>query len=201
MYNLSNRTDKIKYIVIHDTGNTSRGADAKAHINYFSGGNRNSSADYFVDKNGYKQFNPDINKYYSWHSGDGKGKYGITNNNSIGIEICVNSDGDYNKSLSNAIDLSLMLMRKYNIDLDHVVRHYDASRKDCPYRLNHGIDGTNWNEWKAELKKRLNPPAQAKLLYRVIVDGKQIGAYSVYANVLKAVQSLKDFRKVEITYS
>ena len=48
-YNRVTRNSAIRYIVIHDTGNKSKGADADSHFRYFNGGNRNSSADFFVD--------------------------------------------------------------------------------------------------------------------------------------------------------
>ena len=44
-YNKTARNQKPIYIVIHDTGNTGKGANANAHFNYFNGGNRNSSAE------------------------------------------------------------------------------------------------------------------------------------------------------------
>lgn len=150
-YNFSKRTDKIKYIVIHTTGNTSKGAGVENHFKYFNGGNRGSSADYFVDDKTIGQFVNDYN--YSWHCGDGKGKYGITNNNSIGVEICVNSDGDYNKTINNTIDLVKYLMGKYNISLSNVVRHYDASRKNCPAEILSGKNGITWSEFKNRLTK------------------------------------------------
>ena len=99
-YNHSLRNSKIKYIVVHDTGNTGRGSNAKAHFNYFNGGNRGSSADIFVDDTSVWYVN-DYKKYYSWHCGDGKGRYGITNSNSIGVEMCINLDGNYNEALKN----------------------------------------------------------------------------------------------------
>ena len=71
----------------------------------------------------------DYAKYYTWHCGDGKGKYGITNSNSIGIEICINSDGNYNIAFQNAVELTKHLMKELNIPIERVVRHYDASRK------------------------------------------------------------------------
>ena len=148
-YNISARITDIKYIVIHDTGNKGKGADASAHFNYFNGGNRNSSADFFVDDTQIIQVN-DYNKYYTWQCGDGKGKYGITNQNSIGIEICVNSDGDYNKAFKNAVELTKWLMKELNIPLDRVVRHYDASRKSCPASMS----GNNWALWH-DFKKQL----------------------------------------------
>ena len=68
-YNKSDRNGTpIKYIVVHDTGNPSRGANATAHYNYFNGGNRNASADFFVDDTQIICVN-DYYKYYTWHCG------------------------------------------------------------------------------------------------------------------------------------
>lgn len=150
-YNYSSRNGKkIEYIVIHDTGNKGKGANADAHYNYFNGGNRNASAHYFVDSQKILQLVDDSNA--SWHCGDGKGKFGITNQNSIGIEICVNLDGNYEKAVANAIELTKYLMKKYNIPLEKVVRHYDASRKLCPASMS----ASNWSKWqwfKEQLKE------------------------------------------------
>ncbi len=141
-YNRTARKQNPIYIVIHDTGNTGKGANANAHFNYFNGGNRNSSADFFVDDTQVLQVN-DYTKYYTWHCGDGKGKYGITNSNSIGIEICINSDGNYNIAFQNAVELTKHLMKELNIPVERVVRHYDASRKNCPASMS----GNNWELW------------------------------------------------------
>lgn len=90
----------------------------------------------------------DYKKYQTWHVGDGKGKYGITNSNSIGIEICVNVDGDYNKAFAKAVELTKYLMKELNISAERVVRHYDASRKKCPASMNE----EKWREFKGLLK-------------------------------------------------
>lgn len=74
---------------------------------------------------------------------DGRGKNGITNENSISIEMCVNIDGDETKTYINTIDLTRYLMQKYNIGLENVVRHYDASYKLCP----HSWKQNNWEKW------------------------------------------------------
>ena len=142
-YNRVARSGAIKYIVIHDTGNKSKGANAQAHFNYFNGGNRNSSADFFVDDKTVLQVN-DYTKYYTWHVGDGKGKYGITNQNSVGIEICVNADGDYNAAYLKAVELTKYLMKQLGIGAERVVRHYDASRKNCPASMS----ANNWALWE-----------------------------------------------------
>lgn len=142
-YNCVKRTTEIKYIVIHDTGNKSKGANADSHFKYFNGGNRNSSADFFVDDKKILQVN-DYTKYATWQVGDGKGKYGITNQNSIGIEICVNADGDYEKAFLNAVEITKHLMKELDIPAECVVRHYDASRKNCPASMS----GDNWLCWQ-----------------------------------------------------
>jgi len=146
-YNRSARTEKPRFIVVHTTGNTRPGADAAAHFAYWNSGNVGQSADFVVDASGALQIN-DYTKYYTWHCGDGKGRYGITNGNSIGVEICVNADGDFEKALSHAVTLIRKLQAETGIE--NVVRHYDASRKICPAALAEN----NWEKWK-ELKRRV----------------------------------------------
>ena len=125
------RTGKrVKYILIHYTGTK---ASAKNNCIYFSGGNRNASADYFIDKDGtiYK-FNADCSCYYSWHCGDGKGKYGITNSNSIGIEVVSAGEEFTSAQISSLQKLVPAIQADYGVPDSGVVRHYDASRKRCP---------------------------------------------------------------------
>ncbi len=142
-YNYSSRNGtKIKYIVVHDTGNSRRGAGANNHYLYFNGNNRNASAHYFIDDKVIIQTVEDINA--SWHCGDGRGIYGITNSNSIGIEICINDDSDFKTAQENTLELIRSLMEKHNISKEKVVRHFDASRKICPRTMS-----TNgWRAWK-----------------------------------------------------
>ena len=150
-YNRSNRGGTpIRYIVVHDTGNPSRGANATAHYNYFNGGDRSSSADFFVDDTQVLCVN-DYYKYYTWHCGDGRGKYGITNRNSVGIEFCINVDSDRDKTLARTALLVRELMQELNIPIDRVVRHYDASRKNCPQSMS-GNGWAQWYKFKEKLK-------------------------------------------------
>lgn len=149
-HNRTKRSREIQYIVIHDTGNTKKGANADAHFAYFNGGNRGSSADFFVDDTKILQVN-DYSAYYTWHVGDGKGKYGITNQNSIGIEICINEDGDYEKAFFHCAELTKHLMKQLGIPKERVVRHYDASRKKCPASM----QNENWANWQ-EFQNRLS---------------------------------------------
>lgn len=107
-YNYSSRnSNSIKYIVLHYTGN--KGDTAKDNGTYFCSGNRGASAHYFVDDNEIIQV---VEEYKAaWSVGDGKGKYNITNQNSISIEMCCNSDGKVSeKTESYALELVKSLM-------------------------------------------------------------------------------------------
>ena len=152
-YNKTKRSQRPQYIVIHDTGNKNKGANAEAHFNYFNGGDRQASADFFVDDKQILQVN-DYNTYYTWHCGDGKGKNSITNANSIGIEICVNSDGNYDIAFQNAVALTKQLMTELNIPIDRVVRHYDASGKNCPASMS-ANNWALWNTFKVQLQSHI----------------------------------------------
>ena len=142
-YNYSARTQPVQYIVVHDTGNTAAGSNASAHFSYFNGGNRGSSADVFVDDHSAWYVN-DYTKYYSWHCGDGGGKYGIANANSVGVEMCVNADGDYSAAMQNTAKVVRSLMKELGVPFERVIRHYDASRKNCPASMSYN----NWEKWK-----------------------------------------------------
>lgn len=140
----------MQYIVVHYTGSgTSKSGSAKANCQYFGGGDRQASAHYFIDDGGVWEY-ADPSTYYTWHCGDGHGKYGISNANSIGIEVCQNYDVPFTETeIRYLAELVRMLMVKFNVPASRVVRHYDASRKLCP--LYYAKRST---EWEA-LRKRI----------------------------------------------
>ena len=121
------------YIVIHETDNWSKGADAKAHATAMKNGNLAGTVHYYVDSKSIYQTLDHSDG--AWAVGDGKGKYGITNRNSINIEICVNPETDYYKAVDKAEQLAAQLLEQYGWGTDHLKRHYDASRKNCPRRI------------------------------------------------------------------
>jgi len=137
----------IKYIVIHDTGNKTDTAEGNA--NYFVTGTRNASAHYFIDGDSIVQVVLDEDG--AWHCGDGAGKYGITNRNSLSIEMTRVNNTVTEATMKNTLDLIKLKMAQYNIPLDRVVRHYDASRKNCPGSMS----ANNWAKWYA-FKARIN---------------------------------------------
>ena len=177
-YNFSSRNgNSIKYIVMHFTGN--QNDTALGNANYFGGGNRNASAHYFVDNDNIVQVVEDSNS--SWNCGDGNGMYGITNQNSIAIEMC-STDGDISTDTeNNTRELVKYLMDKYNVSLDRVVRHYDASRKICPAPWSKD-NWSKWNKFKSKLSGNGNintivpeaPPVRENIdvTYRVYTNGR-----------------------------
>lgn len=140
---ISPRKQKIRYIVIHDTGNPAPGAGATAHKKYFLTTDRKASADFLVEEDTIIKLN-DYLKYFTWHCGDGRGKFGITNSNSLGIEMCINKGSNYQKTVNNTIKLTYKLMQELKIPTEQVIRHYDASRKRCPGSM----EANNWDKWK-----------------------------------------------------
>ncbi|MCH5585797.1 peptidoglycan-binding protein [Shimazuella sp. AN120528] len=120
------------YITVHETDNTEKGADARAHANLQALGNsRKASWHYTVDEVEIWQSIPD--NEVSWACGDGRN--GTGNRKSISVEICVNSDGDFEKAKHNAAKLISFLMKKHGISISNVVQHHHWSGKNCPRNI------------------------------------------------------------------
>lgn len=147
----------IRYLVVHDTGNTSTGAGAMSHYRYLQGAQRYGSAHYYLDDKMIIQTIGD--SFTAWAIGD---KWGYKNNpnrvvdaknaNSISIELCINSDIDKAKAYKNLLELVKNLMKKFNIPPSRVIRHFDATGKTCPGSWS----GQNWAKWwafKEDIKK------------------------------------------------
>lgn len=140
-------TNGRKFITIHETANTDKGADAQSHANLQSNGNnRQASWHWTVDDTQAIQSFPHTVR--CWHAGDGEGD---GNFNSIAIEICVNSDGDFKKAVQNAIELVEKIMADEGISTGNVVQHNHWSGKDCPHYLRDGERGITWDDFKNKL--------------------------------------------------
>lgn len=142
------RSNKRTYITIHETANTSKGANAQAHANLQSNGNSRSAAWHWQvdDKQAIQSFTHDFSLFAA---GDGKG---TGNRDSIHIEICVNSDGDYVQAVKNAAALTRKIMAEENIPLSKVVQHNHWSGKNCPTGLRQGREGLNWHKFISLVK-------------------------------------------------
>ena len=161
---------ELKAIIIHWTANTNRGANANANARYFNSdqymtkknGERvkiSASAHYVVDdkeivrcipdeevgfhvgsKTGYKDLIYNVIKIPKGHS---------PNDYTIGIEMCVNSDGDFAKTRQTTIELTSYLLKKYGLTINNVYRHFDITGKDCPKMM---LEQSVWNNFLSEIK-------------------------------------------------
>lgn len=150
-YGSSNRPGtsiKPQYITIHETDNPGKGADAIAHAKYLKGldaRKRKVSWHYTVDSVRCVKHLPLSEK--GFHAGTGEG-----NRTSIGIEICVNSDGDFEKAKNRAALLAAVLCQSFDFTPGAaVVQHNRWSGKNCPstIRSQHG----HWDDFKAAVRK------------------------------------------------
>jgi hypothetical protein len=54
------------------------------------------------------------------------------NNCTIGIEMCVNVDGNFKKMYQNSLELAADILKRYGWGVDQLWRHYDITGKNCP---------------------------------------------------------------------
>lgn len=155
-YGSQRSTGDIKYIVIHYTGND--GDTAVNNGKYFQGANRKASAHYFVDDSTVVHSVPDNRIAWSVggakYNNNGGRLYGVAKNaNTLNIEMCDDYKNGTVKAtyatINNTLILTRELMKKYNVPVSNVIRHYDVNGKSCPaYWVNDSI-------WKSEFHNRL----------------------------------------------
>ena len=126
-----------EWVTIHETANRAPGADAQAHANLQTRGNARASWHYQVDDTRAIQSFPD--RIRCAHAGNREG-----NRVSIGIEMCVNVDGDYLATVKNTARLVAVLMLRHGIPINRVVQHNHWSGKNCPTILRAGTSGITW---------------------------------------------------------
>lgn len=147
----------IKFIVIHDTANTGKGADADAHYRNLQRPNsRVGSAHYYVDDKEIVQAIDD--SVVAWAVGDKWARKNatrddVTNYNSVSVELCINEGIDKAKAYDNLLRLTRYLMTKFNAE---VVRHFDATGKPCPSTW----QANNWAQWWRFKKELINMPSK-----------------------------------------
>ncbi|WP_352400160.1 N-acetylmuramoyl-L-alanine amidase [Anaerotignum sp.] len=150
----------IKYIVIHYTAND--GDSDESNGRYFQDHIVEASAHYFVDDDSITQSVAD--NYVAWSvggkkypscatTGGGEWHGKCTNNNSISVELCDSiRNGKYDftpGTLENAVGLVQVLMKKYNVPIENVIRHFDVVGKICPRPFVE--DEKAWEDFKERL--------------------------------------------------
>ena len=208
-YGAVRSTSSIKYIVIHYTAND--GDTDENNGKYFANNVVKASANYFVDDDSITQSVPDNytawavggSRYSNYRQAGGAKFYGkCTNSNSVSIELCddVKNAVVYPsaKTIENALDLARMLMAKYNIPPDRVIRHFDVNGKPCPAYWSGSADKDA--KWKTEFWNKLSPVEVAKAANREKVKARfgfeeqtldYLAAYKHGAELLRKLATAK----------
>ena len=163
----------ILWITVHESGMPRTANDAlllaQVQMDTATGKrDRQASWNYQVDeKMIYQSFEDEV---ICWHAGDGTVTLGNGNNNSIGIEMCINDDGNYDGAMYHDAKLIAMLLHKYNLSLVNVKRHFDWSGKICP---NYMITQGRWYEFLSLVDKEYTAMSllkDAKVTWEVTTD-------------------------------
>lgn len=164
--------NKVEYITLHYTACV---APAKNFcLNQMNNdlSNGGSAHDFVSETEWYQSIDP---KHGAWSVGDDQGygvyPFGITNYNSLNIEmISAPYTLPSEKTRQNAAEIVAYYMKVYNVPIGKVVRHYDATRKECPYGM-HGKDNLVWENF-IELVKKYYEGKVVK-----VIDNKYNGKY------------------------
>lgn len=106
-----------------------------------NGGEGTTSWHYTVDDHEIYHHIPDSE--VSWNAGDRRQEPG-GNMNGISIELCVNQDGDFEKTFDNGARLTAYLMKAYDLKLDDVQQHNYFNGKNCPQTIR---ESGRWQEF------------------------------------------------------
>ncbi|CAN5133559.1 hypothetical protein BH23VER1_BH23VER1_21220 [soil metagenome] len=147
------------HITVHSTANYARGATAERHAQGLRKGGLKGEHNAL----GYLAWHFTIDDHSVYQSlpcnetGEHADYDGPGNRKSVGIEMCENRDGDFNKTLDRTARFVAVLMKEYGIPLNHVVPHYHWHRvrhddgkvlghKACPGPLmTNGKPGPKWD--------------------------------------------------------
>ena len=196
------------YITIHQTGNTSAGADAAMHSRYLHNHAPNPSWHYTVDDEIAVQHLP-LNEN-GWHAADGGD--GPGNRTSIGIEGCINSDGDYDQAVKNMAWLAAKLIYDGEVSRDYpdcLKQHHDwNSSRNCPAQIRAGKNGIGWEQFVelvgGHLDKMKDSGGQLPQVQRwvsVKIDGEEtdIEGYLINNRTHIPALILEDLEAAEVT--
>jgi uncharacterized protein YraI len=157
----------LRGVVAHWTANIQKKANAAAHVRYFNTTDRAASAHYLVDDTGTIQCIPDNEVAFhvggSHYRPDGvrlmRGS-ASPNYHLLGFEMCVNSDGDWEKTYRHSVRLAAHLLWKYRLTVDDLYRHYDITGKDCPRMM---LDPIVWNAFKQAVEAEMRGYAPVRV--------------------------------------
>lgn len=152
-----------KKMVVHQTGNRSKGANAQMHARLQQNG---WSASWHIQSDDKEIIQSWPFDYRLWHASTGRATNG-GNMVGIGWEICINQDGDYLKSLELAAEGIAQVMKQEGIPMSGLTTHNaeDPRNKWCPAQILSGWRGITWPKFKEMVQKAYDGKA-------VTVSGK-----------------------------
>lgn len=143
-------TDKIRGIVIHYTANP--GATAMDNRNYFEGlkdsHQTEVSSNFVIGLDGeIVQCVPTWEVAYASNS---------RNNDTVSIECChPDETGKFNEeTYKSMVQLSAWLCKKFDLNSEDVIRHYDVTEKNCPKYFVENED--IWEKFRADIQRAID---------------------------------------------
>jgi N-acetylmuramoyl-L-alanine amidase len=174
-------------LVIHWTANEGKGANAVANRNYFNKPTTEASAHYIVDDKQIVRCLPENEMAY--HVGAKQYKpealaklSSYPNNCTIGIEMCVNADGNFQETYRRTVELAADILKRYGWGVDRLWRHFDITGKNCPAyfvsddfaRKYTGLTAAQaWAKFKDDVQRKLvtaNPQPAQKPVDKVSIE-------------------------------
>lgn len=147
------KLNSVKQIVVHWVGNAN--TSAIANRNYFESlKNKHiyASSHYIIGLDGeIIRCIPEGEVAY--HAGNG-----TVNRNSIGIENChPDWTGKFNDATYNSlVELCADICRRYNLNTNNIIRHYDVTGKVCP---KYYVENENtWIQFKKDVANKIGQP-------------------------------------------
>ena len=178
-----------KFITIHNTANTGKGAGARSHASYMTvngGQNKSVSYHYVVDDSEIIRLIPDTE--IAWHAGDGA--KGVGNLQSLAIEICENPESDLRKATDNAAELTARLMSDWKIPIANVVQHNHWSGKNCPRRIRNG-EPYSWAQFKKTVQSFYDAGTKPSAGKGTIAPDGEL--FTVQTGAFKSMQNAKNY--------
>ena len=187
-----------RYIVVHNTGNT---APARNEASYAQNNQHPSSYHYVLDGGGtIYQVLSDSDT--AWAVGAWAGaRQLIGNNESISIEVC--SDGtEFTEAEQQELTwLVQMLMAKWGIPADRVVRHWDChtGRKNCPAYYS-GASNPAWDALHERITGGDMEPIDVWAYKNKDVNPDYVDVYDMLTRCTKAAEKIDEGVPVDIDY-
>lgn len=160
-----------KAIIIHYTGNSNKGANAKKNRDYFNNTSTYASTHFLVDDKqiiqavpiweaawsvGAKSYMPIGKKMF--HNGK------EPNYTTVSIEMCNNSDADHNLVVENTVWLTVHLMKQLNLTVNDIYRHYDITGKNCPAFY---VKDKDWQNFLSKVRDAWNDTKRGE---KIVLD-------------------------------